>query len=130
MVLLLTAFTDICCLGLAVGDSSLIVPIYISECAPPAIRGRLVGLFEVVLQFAQVIGFWVNYGVNQNISNTLDAQWHIPFGLQLAPGSLLVLLMFLQLESPRWLLKANRRDQAVKTLTRIRRLPADDHYIM
>jgi MFS family permease len=42
---------------LAVGASSLMVPIYISECSPPAIRGRLVGVFEVVLQFSQIVGF-------------------------------------------------------------------------
>lgn len=36
--------------GLGVGASAMIVPIYISECAPPEIRGRLIGVFEVTLQ--------------------------------------------------------------------------------
>lgn len=106
------------------------VPQYISECAPPAIRGRLVGLFEVVLQFALVVGFWVNYGVNENISDTSKTQWLIPFGLQFAPGTLLIILMFLQPESPRWLLKAGRDDAAAAVLSRIRQLPADDSYII
>lgn len=47
--------------GLGVGVVSLIVPVYISECAPPALRGRLVGIFECMLQLAQIIGFWVIY---------------------------------------------------------------------
>lgn len=115
--------------GLAVGSSSLIVPQYISECSPPAIRGRLVGLFEVVLQFALVIGFWVNYGVNQHIPKTSSAQWQIPFGLQFIFGTLLVLLMLLQPESPRWLMKAGRTDQALEVLSHIRNMPADDEYI-
>jgi hypothetical protein len=53
----------------------------------------------------------------------------IPFGLQLVPGTLLIALMFFQPESPRWLLKAGRETQALKTLTKIRRLPADHPYI-
>ena len=57
--------------GLGVGASSLIIPVYISESSPPAIRGRLIGIFEILLQFSQIPGFWVNYGVNQNISGTI-----------------------------------------------------------
>ncbi|KAI1071621.1 hypothetical protein LB507_005516 [Fusarium sp. FIESC RH6] len=115
--------------GLAVGASSMIIPVYISESGPPAIRGRLIGIFEILLQFSQIVGFWVNYGVNIHISPTNDAQWHIPFGLQLAPGSLLVLCMFFQPESPRWLLNAGRIDQARKVLQRLRQLPADHEYL-
>lgn len=116
--------------GLAVGASSLIVPQYISECSPPAIRGRLIGLFEIVLQFSQIIGFWINYGTNQNISDLRNSQWRIPFGFQLVPGTFLVILMLFQPESPRWLLKSGRDEQAVKNLVRIRKLPADDPYIL
>jgi MFS family permease len=43
--------------GLAVGASSLTAPVYISECSPPAIRGRFVGPFETFIYLAQVVGF-------------------------------------------------------------------------
>ncbi|KAI0006363.1 general substrate transporter [Xylariaceae sp. FL0662B] len=115
--------------GLGVGTATLVVPQYISECSPPAIRGRLVGLFETVLQFAQIVGFWVNYGVNENISGTSDAQWRIPFGLQLIPGSFLVIFMFFQPESPRWLIKIGKTDRAVESLCRIRCLSRGHGYI-
>lgn len=52
---------------LTVGAGTMCVPVYIAESAPAPIRGRLVGPFEVWLQFAGVIGFWVNYGVQQNL---------------------------------------------------------------
>lgn len=107
----------------------MIIPVYISESGPPAIRGRLIGVFEIFLQFSQIIGFWVNYGVNIHVSPTSDAQWHIPFALQLIPGSLLVICMFLQPESPRWLLNAGRTEQARKVLQRLRQLPADHAYL-
>ncbi|KAI5480252.1 Quinate permease [Pseudohyphozyma bogoriensis] len=45
--------------GLGVGIVSLVVPVYIAECSPPALRGRLVSIFECTLQICQIIGFWI-----------------------------------------------------------------------
>lgn len=44
--------------GLGVGSSSMIVPVYIAECVPHTVRGRLVGFFEIILQSCSLIGFW------------------------------------------------------------------------
>lgn len=76
-----------------------------------------------------IIGFWVNYGVNQNIPGTSDAQWRIPFGLQLAPATLLCITMLFQSESPRWLLKSGQPEAAIDALVRIRKLPRDHRYL-
>lgn len=46
--------------GIGVGAASNLTPIYISELAPPAIRGRLVGLYELGWQVGGVVGFWIN----------------------------------------------------------------------
>lgn len=46
--------------GLGVGGGSNITPIYISELAPPAIRGRLVGVYELGWQIGGLVGFWIN----------------------------------------------------------------------
>lgn len=43
---------------------------YIAEVAPPSIRGRLVGFYEIGSQGAQMCGFWVNYAVNKTISSS------------------------------------------------------------
>lgn len=115
--------------GLGVGASSLLVPVYISECSPPAIRGRLIGIFEVLLQGFQVIGFWVNYAVNIHQSPNGDAQWLIPFAFQLVPGTALAVAMLTQPESPRWLIAAGKESEALKVLCRIRNLPVTDQYL-
>ncbi|CAH0051734.1 unnamed protein product [Clonostachys solani] len=115
--------------GIAVGASSMIVPVYISESCPPAVRGRLIGIFEIFIQVAQIFGFWVNYGVNINVSPTSDSQWHIPFALQLVPGTLLCIFMFFQPESPRWLLNAKRTEDARKVLSYLRNLPENHEYL-
>ncbi|KAJ5104918.1 sugar transporter [Penicillium alfredii] len=115
--------------GLGVGASSTIIPIYISECSPALIRGRLVGLFEIMLQIALVFGFWVNYGVNKNISGMTAMQWRIPVGIQLIPAGLLLLSMSWMIESPRWLASKNNIDKAHKTLAWVRNLPPDHVYV-
>lgn len=46
--------------GLGVGGLSNLSPIYISEISPPAIRGRLVSLFELGWQLGGLVGFWIN----------------------------------------------------------------------
>lgn len=46
--------------GVGTGIASNIIPIYISELAPPAIRGRLVGLYELGWQIGGLVGFWIN----------------------------------------------------------------------
>ena len=53
--------------GIGVGGASNLTPIYISELAPPAIRGRLVGLYEMGWQIGGVVGFWINASVENSL---------------------------------------------------------------
>ncbi|KAF2645786.1 general substrate transporter [Massarina eburnea CBS 473.64] len=115
--------------GLAIGATSTMVPVYISECSPALIRGRLVGVFEIMLQTALVFGFWINYGVEKNISSSKDIQWHIPVAVQFIPAGFLLLSMPFMVESPRWLVSRNRISQATKALCWVRNLPAENEYI-
>ena len=115
--------------GLSIGSITTIVPIYIAECSPAAIRGLLVGIFEIMLQVALVFGFWINYGVEKNIPSTSDIQWHIPVAVQFIPAGLLLISMPFIIESPRWLVSKNRISQAEKALCWVRNLPAEHEYI-
>ncbi|KAF0324851.1 MFS quinate transporter [Colletotrichum asianum] len=116
--------------GLAIGASSTLIPVYIAECSPALIRGRLVGIFEIMLQTALVFGFWVNYGVAQNISSQGNTQWHVPVAVQFVPAGLLLITMPLFCsESPRWLVTKNRKTQARKALSWVRNLPEEHEFI-
>lgn len=75
--------------GFGIGSASLMIPVYISETSPPSIRGRLVGIFEILSQGGGMLGFWINYAVDRTISDNLKAQWITPLALQLLPGLLL-----------------------------------------
>lgn len=74
-----------------IGSASLMISVHISETSPPSIRGRLVGIFEILSQGGGMLGFWINYDVDRTISDNLNAQWIVPLGLQLVPGVLLML---------------------------------------
>ncbi|KAH8660054.1 general substrate transporter [Xylariales sp. PMI_506] len=116
--------------GWGVGASAMILPIYVSECSPALIRGRLVGVFEIMLQIALVFGFWVNYGVNKNISGTDFKQWRIPVAIQFVPAALLLITLSPMIESPRWLASKGKMQQAAKALSWVRHLPEDHPFLI
>jgi sugar porter (SP) family MFS transporter len=105
------------------------VPIYIAEISPPAIRGRLVGTYELGWQIGGMVGFWINYGMIKTLPSGRE-QWLTPFAIQLVPaGVLLIGSLFLK-ETPRWLFTKGRVDEAISNLCWIRNLNVDDTYIV
>lgn len=87
--------------GLGIGISTVAAPLYISEIAPPASRGRLAGLFQFNIVFGIVVAFvsnavidWIG-GVNA---------WRWMLGIAAFPSVFYVLLCFGLPESPRWLI--------------------------
>ncbi|KAK2758591.1 quinate permease [Colletotrichum kahawae] len=114
--------------GLGTGVASNIIPIYISELSPPAIRGRLVGLYELGWQIGGLVGFWINFGVEAHVPPG-RTQWMIPFAVQLIPSGLLLIGSCWIRESPRWLFLKDFRKQAMENLCWIRQLEPNDIYI-
>ncbi|KAK6410624.1 hypothetical protein LTR95_018187 [Oleoguttula sp. CCFEE 5521] len=115
--------------GLGVGGIAAVCPTYISEIAPPAIRGRLTGFFESSYQIGAVIGFWINYGIVHNMDAASSNAWRIPMGVQLVPAGLLAIGIPFLRESPMWLLKKGRNEDALKVLSYYRNLPERHEYI-
>ncbi|KAJ5815701.1 general substrate transporter [Penicillium riverlandense] len=114
--------------GLGTGIASNVIPVYLSELAPPAIRGRLVGMYELGWQIGGLLGFWINYGVEQHM-NPSHEQWIIPFAIQIVPSGMLFLGALWMKESPRWLFLKGYRDKAMQNLCWVRQLDATDIYI-
>lgn len=101
--------------GIGVGGCSNMTPIYISELSPPAVRGRLVGIYEMGWQIGGLVGFWINYGVDSTMAPS-HSQWLIPFAVQLIPSGLLLIGALWIPESPRWLFTKDRKEEAMKAL--------------
>jgi sugar porter (SP) family MFS transporter len=107
--------------GLGVGAASLTSPMYIAEISPARIRGRMVS----VNQFAIVSGFLVVYFANYFIALGREEAWIVQsgwrwmFGSESIPASLLLVLALFIPESPRWLTKQKRSDEALGILSRV-----------
>ena len=117
--------------GLGVGSASMLSPLYISEIAPAHIRGMLITLYQLAIVF----GINIIYIVNYLIANAHDQVWNVQLGWRYMLGSegipaiLFFILLFFVPESPRWLVKENRSDEALKILNKINR-PEETHRIL
>ncbi|MBP5227144.1 MAG: sugar porter family MFS transporter [Kiritimatiellae bacterium] len=91
--------------GFAVGISSVVVPLYNSEIAPPNYRGTLTGLF----QFNVIFGMCIAYISNYFMARLGDNAWRYMLGSEALPAFLFTALCPFLVESPRWLI-AKRND--------------------
>lgn len=99
--------------GLGIGISTVAAPLYISEIAPPAKRGRLAGLF----QFNIVFGIVVAFASNALLAGTGENAWRWMLGVAAFPSIIYTVLCFGIPESPRWLLGRKRdREAGIKVL--------------
>ena len=107
--------------GLGIGAASMLSPLYISEIAPSQSRGTLVSLYQLAI----VIGINLIYFVNLKIAAFGDEAWNVETGWRYMLGSgaipafLFLVLLFIVPESPRWLVKRNRDDEAFDTLSKV-----------
>jgi sugar porter (SP) family MFS transporter len=101
-------------IGLAVGSASMVVPLYIGEVVPPGVRGGLVSLNQLAITSGILVSYLIDYG----LSGT--GNWRLMFGLAAIPAVLLFTGMLFQKESPHWLIRQDRIDQARDVLKRVR----------
>jgi sugar porter (SP) family MFS transporter len=106
-------------IGLAVGAASTTVPLYIGEVVPPKVRGGLVSLNQLAITSGILVSYLIDYGLS-------DSQnWRLMFGLAAIPAVGLFVGMLFQKESPAWLIRQGREDEARQVLHRVRNTDDD-----
>jgi SP family arabinose:H+ symporter-like MFS transporter len=100
--------------GLGIGSAAVLSPLYIAEIAPARVRGALVS----VNQLAIVTGILLAYFVNWAFAGAGPANWRWMYAMGAVPSVLFFLLLLGVPESPRWLVKNGREDEARTVLTR------------
>ncbi|KAG8362144.1 hypothetical protein FVEN_g104 [Fusarium venenatum] len=109
--------------GIGVGTLAMGAPIYISEIAPPNLRGTLLVLESVSCVLGVVVSFWITYATRELCG---ELSFRLPFGLQMVCSTILGIGIHFFPYSPRWLALVNRPDDALESLERLRRLPRTD----
>lgn len=118
--------------GISGGLIGVVVPLYLAECLAASERGKGTAVFQWLpvssMVFAALIGIYFSYQV-MAVANTSDAAalfaykdhaWRNLFWVALPPGILFLLGSLLVSESPRWLFKRGRKEQAFAALLRSR----------
>lgn len=109
-------------MGLGIGPKSATIPIYAAEAAPPNIRGQLVMMWQVWTAFGIMCGYLSGiafHGVLGDDTGTVDPdqgiqsallgvncslKWRLMIGSPCVAPCIVLLYIFTQPESPRWLI--------------------------
>ncbi len=100
--------------GAAIGTASFVAPLYISEIAPIAIRGKLVSINQVAL----TSGIVISYGIDYAFAGSQAWRWM--FALAVIPAAAFSAGLLFVPDSPRWLVGRGHPDRARAVLNRIR----------
>lgn len=103
--------------GLAVGAASVVSPMYIAEISPARLRGRLVAVNQLNVVAGILLAFLSNYLVGQAMPEGIAWRWML--GVEAIPAALFFSLLWFIPESPRWLVKRGRLEEARAVLNRI-----------
>jgi MFS family permease len=124
--------------GMSGGMIAVVVPLYLAECLAPESRGRGTAVFQFMLTFGIVVAALVGWYFTRQAELTIahaagnaaviraaqNHAWRSMFLAVIFPGVLFFAGVFGLSESPRWLYRRGRRDQALRSL--LRSLPEDE----
>ena len=103
--------------GLAIGGSSVLAPVYISEIAPAKRRGVLVGLFQLFIVGGILAAYCSNFAIGGAGLGALE--WRMKLLAPAAPALLVLALLQTIPNSPRWLAARGRDGEALAVLKAI-----------
>jgi sugar porter (SP) family MFS transporter len=98
--------------GLGVGAASVMAPMYIAEISPPRTRGRLVSTAQLAIVVGIVTAFFSNY----LLAGIGESSWRWMFWAETVPAAVFFGLLFFVVESPRWLVRVGRVDEARRVI--------------
>ncbi|KAH8807813.1 general substrate transporter [Xylogone sp. PMI_703] len=110
-------------LGFGVGGSSATVPVWQSECSPAKYRGSNVCLVGTFISLGYTITSWASFGLLR-VDNSA-VQWRAVLAIPSLFCIPILGFIFLLPESPRWLIRVGRREEAIICLAKLKDLEID-----
>lgn len=100
-------------LGLTIGVMVVVVPVYVAESAPAAVRGALLTAYQLTIVSGLIVGYLAGYLLADTHS------WRLMLGLAVVPVMLLLPLVIRLPDTARWYLLKGRVDDARRALLRV-----------
>lgn len=111
--------------GLAIGSTSVLTPMFISESSPLKIRGAMIAFYQLMITAGILFGNLTNFGCKNNYANT-DKEWLIPVNLGFAWSFLILIGTYFMPESA--VFKINCHDDiqgAKESISKLNNIPID-----
>lgn len=106
--------------GWGTGILNAIVPVWATETAEHKSRGQFVSIEFTLNIFGVVVAYWLEYGCGFYKNGTTSFTWRFPIAFQIIPLIFLLAIVWYFPESPRWLTKVGREEEARYILGRLR----------
>lgn len=104
-------------LGIAVGGASALVPTYLAEVAPAKMRGSLTSLNQLMVMSGILMAYIINYAFS-GMAHTVSWRWMLGFAA--IPSAILSIGGVFLPESPRYLGRIKKFDEALAVLNMLR----------
>ena len=112
--------------GIGTGILNAIVPVWASEIAEYKSRGAFITIEFTLNIFGVVLAYWIEYGLSFIDGGRSQIQWRFPIAFQIPMLLVLLSICWAFPESPRWLCKVDRHDEALYILRRLRGTTGED----
>ncbi|KAF7562283.1 hypothetical protein G7046_g1871 [Stylonectria norvegica] len=106
--------------GIGTGILNAIVPVWATETAEHTSRGQFIAIEFTLNIFGVVVAYWLEFGLSFIDGGASPFRWRFPIGFQIIPLLILFGTVWFFPESPRWLVKVGRDDEAQFILRRLR----------
>lgn len=100
-------------LGVTIGLSIVVAPVFVAESVPPAVRGRLIVMYQLATVAGIMIAYFIDFGLASG------ALWRVMLGLAAVPSIVVAFLILPLPDTPRWYIMKGKRDKARATLLKV-----------
>ncbi|KAL5520337.1 hypothetical protein ACEPAG_9551 [Sanghuangporus baumii] len=106
--------------GIGTGYLNAIVPVWSAEVASHTSRGAFIAYEFTLNIFGVVVAYWLEFGLSFVSNGDTQIRWRFPIAFQIIPILVFMTVIWFMPESPRWLAKAGRSEEALQVLGNLR----------